>query len=260
MEARFQFYKKRQIRYYLHGKGKPLVLLHGYQADSGIWKPLISHLEKDFQLIIPDLPGHGESQLIRSTNSMEFLADSVFAICISLGLREVDVVGHSMGGYVALSFAEKYRSITDSVFVLNAHPFEDNLNKLLARNREADLIQQGKKELLLNNFIVYNFSEYSIQKYPERAQLATQNALRQNTAGMLADLSGMMLRTNKMYLLSKKRPNIYFLLGQEDKKIPANIFDGHDVPEEKVIILENCGHYAILEQPERVAKIISEKQ
>jgi pimeloyl-ACP methyl ester carboxylesterase len=256
MESRFQFYRSKRVKYSIVGEGEPLVLIHGYQADSRVWQKMIPLLQEKYFLIIPDLPGHGQSPIIQTTNTMEFLAEIVYNICLSLGFKGVSLAGHSMGGYVALAFADKYKGMTDRLVLINAYPFEDSITKILARNREAELIMQGKKELLLRNFVKYNFSATNNNKSKEVIELATEIALSQPENGMLADLSGMMVRVNKTKLLNNFRGNVDFILGADDEKLAVKNSTKLSLDKASTHYIENCGHMSILEKPEEVAAII----
>ncbi len=260
MEPHFQFYRSQRIKYYTCGKGETLVLLHGYQADSRIWKLLIPLLQDHYTLLIPDLPGHGESPLIQSTNSMDFLAEMVFNLIMASGSRGVTLAGHSMGGYVALCFAEKYPTFTDRLVLLNSHPFEDSMTTILARNRESEIIQSGKKEILLRSFVQNNFCPKNLLSLKNEIELATHIALGQPENGMLADLAGMMARTNKVSVLLKKRINAAFILGRDDKRIALNQFDSLDINALNIHWINDCGHMSMLEKPAEVARLILENK
>ncbi len=256
MESHLLYYQKSLIRYYVHGKGEPLVLVHGYQSDSQIWKYMVPELEDRFMLIIPDLPGHGGTSLIQPANTMEHLAEVIYRICISLQLEKIHLAGHSMGGYIALSFLEKFPIKTKKVFLINSHPAEDSLEKLLVREHEACIIQKGKKEFLLRNFIPKNFAGKSIVRYPDRVNETINNALHQDQKGMLADIVGMMLRSEKLSLIAKIKQKIIFILGDEDLRISQNIFNKKEIKGHEVILLEKCGHFGLIEHPEKVSAII----
>ena len=256
MEPHFQFFRSNRIKYYTCGKGIPLILIHGYQADSRIWEKMIPFLQDKFEMIIPDLPGHGDSPLIQSTNTMEFLAEIILNIMFAKGLKGVSLLGHSMGGYVALAFAEKYPNMTDGITLINAHPFEDSMTTLLARNREAELILEGRKELLLRGFIKNNFSPSRVENLKVEIEQATKISLSQPENGMLADLSGMMVRTNKTKNLQKARFDIDFIMGTDDAKFPSNEIKELALSRARFHWLNDCGHMCILEKPEETAAII----
>ena len=97
-----------KLAYERRGKGMPMALLHGYPLDHSIWAPLVPLLEDDFDLILPDLRGFGESQAVGTDFAMADYAADVAGLLGQLGIQKAAVVGHSMGGYVALAFMRAY--------------------------------------------------------------------------------------------------------------------------------------------------------
>ena len=100
--------KGKKIFYRVTGEGRPVFLVHGFGEDGEIWKNQYESL-RGFQLIIPDLPGSGRSEMVKDM-SMEGMAGVLNELAeTELGPSETfDMIGHSMGGYVSLAFAEKF--------------------------------------------------------------------------------------------------------------------------------------------------------
>lgn len=91
------------------GNGKEtLVLLHGFMENLSIWNDMESHLSKDFTLLKIDLPGHGKSEILSEVHTMELMADEVKKVVDHENLDKIHLLGHSMGGYTSLAFAEKF--------------------------------------------------------------------------------------------------------------------------------------------------------
>ena len=107
MIARF---KKSSIHYSVTGKGKCIVLLHGFLLNTDIWSDLIPLFSKKNKIIAIDIPGHGKSDCIEEICTMELMADIVNFILVENNLKTTSLIGHSMGGYVSLAFLEKYQS------------------------------------------------------------------------------------------------------------------------------------------------------
>lgn len=256
MEDKILLYKSNLIHYQIIGYGEPLILIHGYLADNRIWKKIIPLLESDFKLILLELPGHGKSSTIASINSMDFLAEVIYKLCLSIGVKNVRIAGHSMGGYVALAFAEKYPEMLESLFLINSHPFADNMTRTLARNREAEIIESGKKHLLLVNFIDKNFFSENQQDLKSEISEVSQVSLEQPESGMLADLAGMMVRPDRSHVIKNTRYPVYFIVGKNDKKIPLDKF--RTVEGKNIVIhqLDSCGHFCMIEKSKLTAEII----
>ena len=92
-----------------------VVLLHGYLESLLVWDDFVPYLYKEVRVVTLDLPGHGISMVTGETHTMEFLADTVAAGLRALGIERCTLVGHSMGGYVALAFAERHAEMLDGV-------------------------------------------------------------------------------------------------------------------------------------------------
>lgn len=255
MSEHWLAYNNKNVYYQTEGQGEPLFLLHGYQADSNVWKHIIPYLKDRFTLVIPDLPGHGKSELIKPVNDMEFLSGLLFEIVLAHGYSEINIAGHSMGGYVALAFAEQTPGYLNRLILINSHPFADDKNKVLNRKKESQLIQSGKKQLLLRGFASNNFARNTIDTNPDLIHWFTEIALRQPDNGMLADLAGMMVRTDKTNVCKKLERKVEVILGLEDNNVPDHNFKGI---EEffKASYIKNCGHMSILEKPKRVSQLI----
>lgn len=256
MNTHFQLYSNSRLNYLTCGKGEPLVLIHGYQADSQIWESLIPYLTDNFFLIIPDLPGHGKSPVIQSVNSMEFLSDFLREILISLKISEITIAGHSMGGYVALAFLKNSPNLVKRLILINSHPFEDSPKKISSRNQEAKYISQGKKELLVRTFVKNNFSKSSLKNKKRKIDRITEIALMQPEGGMLADLEGMKTRVNTEDELKNLKKEVDIILGDEDDKVQNHELQNFSCPNVSVHLINDCGHLSIIEKPEEISRII----
>ena len=124
MKRNIQFEGVR-IYYTVRGKGRPIVLLHGYLEGGEVWDPLAEKLEEDYLIISPDLPGHGESGVKGEVHTMEFLASAVREVIRDAGEKRVVMVGHSLGGYVTLAFVELYPEMLSGYVLFHSHPHAD---------------------------------------------------------------------------------------------------------------------------------------
>lgn len=256
MESHYLLYNGNRIFYSTCGDGEPLVLIHGYQMDSRCWYKLIPLLSKKYRLIIPDLPGHGNSSLIHKVNNMEFLADIIFKIILSMGYQGVSIAGHSMGGYVASAFAAKYNTRCDKLILINSHPFADSNAKARSRKREEDLINEGKFQFLVRNFIHINFTQDFRANNPDIIKHFIELSLSQPESGVLADLNGMLSRENRIDIMDNKRKEIRVFLSNDDILNPE--FRYSELLERNIAptIVPNCGHLSIIENPHYLAPLI----
>ena len=103
-------YKTGTINYTEQGTGLPIVLLHGYLETLEIWSGFAKDLSKTFRVISIDIPGHGMSDKVSEIHTMDLMADAVETVLINLNIDKAVIVGHSMGGYVAMSYLANYQS------------------------------------------------------------------------------------------------------------------------------------------------------
>ena len=149
------------------------MLLHGFMENSSIWADMEGFLSKDFRLIKVDLPGHGLSEVKSSPQTMEMMADEVKATLDSLNLREVHLLGHSMGGYVSLAFAEKYPEMLRSLTLFFSTALEDDEEKKKIRTRSIEIIDKYFS-MFVNNSIPNLFNPNEKDRLETKINLARE--------------------------------------------------------------------------------------
>ena len=133
-------YKNIPIYYKTFGKGPVIVLLHGFLESSTMWKKLIPEFSKNNFLVTIDFPGHGKSGVISETHSMELMAEVVHELLKELNIASATFIGHSMGGYVALAYAELYEKEAEKLILLNSTPQADSEERKENRDRSIEIV------------------------------------------------------------------------------------------------------------------------
>ena len=128
-------YKKAKINFTDVGKGTAVVLLHGYLENLSMWDCFISELSKKNRIVSIDLLGHGQSDCLGYVHSMEDQAEMVSEDLSHLKIKKAVLIGHSMGGYVALAFAELYSDHMKGLVLMNSTSRADSDEKKHNRNR-----------------------------------------------------------------------------------------------------------------------------
>src|SRR3990172_6878349 len=131
-----------QIAYDRHGSATPLVLLHGYPLDHTIWNEVVPILEDDFDLIIPDLRGFGQSDVVEAQYTMADMAADIAALLDELGIGNAYIAGHSMGGYVALAFVRNYPERVLGLGLVSSQALGDSPERKDGRYATADEIMR----------------------------------------------------------------------------------------------------------------------
>lgn len=237
---------------------KCVVLLHGYLESMLVWEDFIPLIYKQVRVVTLDLPGHGISVVEGTCHSMEFLADVVAEAMRALGVERFTVVGHSMGGYVALALAEKYAERLDGLVLLSSTPNPDTELKRENRRREIELIRSGKKELLARVAPAAGFAACNRQRMKEYIEDLTEQVHVTEDEGIIALLNGMIERKDQNEMLRQSSVKQLFILGRKDEYIVEEVAEkmAAEHPLAEVVWLDNAGHMGFLEEPEKTAEAL----
>ena len=208
-------FKNTTISYTDQGKGTAVVLLHGFLENKKMWDAFIPEWSKKFRVITIDLLGHGETECMGYVHSMENNADVVHEVLSELRLRKVILVGHSMGGYVALAFAELYPDVVKGLVLLNSTSRADSDERKTNRDRAIKAVKQS-----FQNFISLSisnlFSEDNRERLSEAINCVKQEALKTPLQGIVASLEGMKIRHDREVLLHLTTYSKLLVLGEKD--------------------------------------------
>ncbi|MEP7254284.1 MAG: alpha/beta hydrolase [Ferruginibacter sp.] len=266
MQSKTFTYQSSKIFYRITGKGKPVVLIHGFGEDGDIWQHQIDFLKDHFLLIVPDLPGSGKSEMIKDM-SIEGMAEVIKEIldievfkASPFGGGLVGAVGHSMGGYITLSFAEKYPHLLSSFGLVHSSAFADSEEKKAARLKSIEFIKKYGAYEFLKPAIPGLFGEQwskdhqpEIDALVEKGKGFTPEALIQYYLAMIA-------RQDKTQVLKNFLHPILFIIGVFDNAVPfTQSMKQSYLPDQSYIhILRNSAHMGMWEQTEKVNAALSE--
>lgn len=253
-------YQNKEIHFTTEGTGETLVLLHGFLESKEIWRKFIPLFSQFGQIIAIDLPGHGGSQVVDEIHTMELMAETVKAVLDYLGVEKANIIGHSMGGYVALAFLEQYPVKVGELMLLNSTPEEDSDEKKKNRERAIEVVTKNKKayiSMAISNLI----PPENEMKFVKEVDLLKKNAFDFPTKGILAALRGMKIRTSKVDALTNFEGTKVIVAGEKDPLLELTSL--------KSIAKEsNCrfyalpgGHLSYLESKDKFIKLcISSKK
>ncbi len=258
-------YQNKKISYRSTGSGKPLVLIHGFGETGDVWRLQENFLKNKYHLIIPDLPGSGKSEMIEDM-SMEGMADVIKAIVDTVFPKASPFrgrlvgVGHSMGGYITLAFAEKYPEYLSAFGLFHSTAFADSGEKKEIRRKGIEFIHRhGAFEFLQtttpNLFSPNSKSEIqnSINEFIESLKDFSADAL-------IAYYQAMIQRPDRTAVLKNSKIPILFIAGEYDNAVPLNdsLKQCH-LPEKCYFhVLKKSGHMGMLEQPGDANRILDE--
>lgn len=212
-------YKQTSIHFEVYGKGETLVLLHGFLEDGGIWAPFIPKFSETHQVVVIDLFGHGKTGKVGAIHTMEEMAEAVNEILQSLNISSVSFFGHSMGGYVALAFAEIYPSKTKNLYLLNSTSEADSELRKVERNRAISLVRANKNvfiRMAIGNLFAPNLRE----KLQNEVESLILNALKLPEETIVASIEGMKIRKDRSSVLKEFKGRKILFAGKLDPIIP----------------------------------------
>lgn len=233
-----------------------IVLLHGYLESMLVWDDFIPLLYHDFRVITVDLPGHGISMVEAPCHTMEYLAQTINAALEALGIERCTMVGHSMGGYVALAFCQLFPHKLDAVVLLSSTPNADSEEKLANREREIKLVAAGKKEALAAVAPAAGFAEENRHRLAPYIDDLRDQVMITEDDGIIALLRGISQRKDQNQMLRESTVAQLFIFGTKDNYIPREAADQimMNNPQAKALWLEKSGHMGFIEEREKCAK------
>lgn len=232
------------------GKGRCVVLLHGFLGSIEVWKHIIPVLTKSYKVIAIDLPGHGRSDCFGYAHSMELMADAVHRVLKHFRIKHCVMVGHSMGGYVALAFTQKYPDFIKGLCLFHSTALADSEEKKKDRNRAIKIIKSNPS-LFIRPMIKNLFSKKQAKYLKEEIKTATHIALQTPVQGIIASLIGMRDRPPSVRLLREASFPIMFIIGKQDNVLPyTSLLEQCEMVKHKeCLLLEYDGHFGMLENP-----------
>ncbi len=248
-------FKNTKISYTDQGKGNAVILLHGFLENSTMWKYLAPVLTQKNRVICIDLLGHGQTDCLGYIHSMEDMADAVHHVISELKIRKAILVGHSMGGYVALAFAELYPEMMKGLVLLNSTSRADSEERITNRTRAVKAVKQNYVSAVRMS-ISNLFSEENREKLIAQIEWVREEALQTPLQGIIAAQEGMKLRKDREVILHFATYPILLILGKKDPVLnyEENVgqINGTDVK----LVTFNDGHMSHLENQAELEKVI----
>ncbi len=246
------------VFYRVTGSGNPVVLVHGFGEDGIIWQTLVNDLKNQFLFIIPDLPGSGKSRMKKGDWSIDGLAGSIAAILKQEEIAMTAMIGHSMGGYVSLAFAEKYPDRLSALGLFHSSAFPDTEEKKVTRNRGIQFIEEHGQLKFLEQATPNLFSRTFREQHPHVVNEIINRYTNFQDTALVHYYEAMMQRPDRTHILDTFLHPVLFILGEHDTAIP--LVDGlrqcHIPRLSYIHILRNSGHMGMIEETVKCRKIL----
>jgi pimeloyl-ACP methyl ester carboxylesterase len=247
-----------EIFYEIRGDGPPVVLLHPFPCHREFWFPVAAALESRYRLILPDLRGHGDSEIGEGPALMAKHARDVARVLDAARIGKAEFVGCSIGGYILYEFWRRFRDRVASLALWDTRPQADTAEARANRLRAADaVLEQGTEP----------FIESMVPKLMGRTTVATRPDLVDGARAMMRKMSaedisqvqrGMAERPDSVADLKTINVPTLIAIGEED--VLATVADGElmrqNIAGSQLKVIPKAGHYAPWEQPELVGTVL----
>lgn len=247
-----------EISYEIRGKGPPVVLLHPFPCDHEFWNPIAAALDSRYRLILPDLRGHGDSEIGEGPALMSKHASDIARVVDAADIGKAAFIGCSIGGYILFEFWRRFRTRVTSLVLCDTRPQADTPEARSNRLKTAaTVLEQGTEPFL----------ETMIPKLIGRTTLSTRPDLVDGARAMMRKMSaedihqvqqGMAARPDSIADLKTINVPTLVAIGEED--VLSTVADGdlmrHNIAGSQLKVIPKAGHFAPWEQPEAVGKIL----
>jgi pimeloyl-ACP methyl ester carboxylesterase len=247
-------YNSATIAYTSLGEGKPVVLLHGFGEDSRVFESLSNQLSKAYKVIMIDFVGSGKSSGLIGRTTLRDLAEDVVQVLSHENIHSCTLLGHSMGGYVALEICANSPDRISAVGLLHSSVYGDSEEKQAARDKNVEFLKRNGTRMFLEQSIPGLFSEETKRSKPELISSFIEQYTNFSAESLVQYTLAMKSRPDHSGTVSRFRKPVLFIIGEYDTAVPLETSLRQTyLPElAHVHICTRSGHMGMLEEPDFV--------
>ena len=248
-------FKNKTIHFRDEGRsnGHVMVMLHGFLQNLDVWSSFTLSFMKQLRIVSIDLPGHGYSECIGSVQTMEDMAEAVNAVLEELNIEHCVMVGHSLGGYVALAFAEMYPYKLKGLTLMHSHATSDTRESQVYRQHVCESVQLNRASYIVD-FVGSLFASENRMRLAQEIKDLQDDCLETTAESIMATQMGMAQRKSRLSVLEKLPVPILFIFGKKDPrlKLELGIAEAMIPHHSEILILDGVGHMSHLEARDKV--------
>ncbi len=250
----------KELSYFEAGQLTPVILLHGFCESKEIWEPIVPELSKVARVIAMDLPGFGKNKPLQSPITILDFAERIFDFLVEKQIRKAIVIGHSMGGYIALSLAEKHPDMIAGLALFHSTALADTAEKQAARDKTINFLKANGMAAFAIGFAASLFYE---ERKAELIQVIRQvETIISNTAvsSAIEATAAMRDRADRTETLKNARYPVMFVTGKNDHLISfLSLKDQVWLPDRVILhVLNEVAHFGMLEKSKESALILKQ--
>ena len=251
MQRRQFTWKDYTISYLEEGEGKPLVFLHAFPFNALMWEPQVTRLAKHYHVLAPDIPSFGYSRPTPDILTMELAAQVLKGLIDHLHLDTIALVGLSMGGYMALAFADLFPEHLATLILADTHAGADAPEKKEQRLQFIEEIRASGTHLLFQRFLLSTLGKTTRSSHPALVEQVHHLMTMASPETIISALRGMAQRPSRFHVLSKLPCPVGILVGEEDFLTPLSDAESMQTlsSHASLIVIPHAGHMSNLENP-----------
>jgi len=250
-------YQSATCYYCTEGEGIAVLLIHGFAEDHTVWDRQVDFLKDHCTVITPDLPGSGNSEVIHyplSAVSIDDFADYIYAVLQHAGVQKCIMLGHSMGGYIMLSFEEKYPEQLLGFGFVHSTAFADSEEKKAVRQRAIKTMEEYGSAAFVRSTTPNTFGAAYKKEHPEEVEALIERGKNFTVEALQQYYTVMLKRPDRTGVLANSKVPVLFIIGLEDMAAPAAdvLKQVHLPPEAHVHTIAGVGHMGMWEAADKV--------
>lgn len=253
-------FQEKKIAYQSEGKGAPVIFVHGFGMDSSVWDEFKPEIVKaGYQVITLDLPGFGKSEAVENA-SIEIMSDIIHELLSHLNITKIVYIGHSMGGYIGMAFAEKYSNQLLGLGMFHSHPYADTEEKKEGRRRSIEVVQTKGTPLFVKQLIPGFFAAKFVKSNSFLVDKLVHRASAYSPQAIITALQAMRDRPDRSAVLQTFKQPVLFIIGKEDTAVPQDAsMNQMTLPDmSSIVILEEVGHMGMFEARKKTQQAVIE--
>jgi pimeloyl-ACP methyl ester carboxylesterase len=247
-----------EIVYEVRGSGPPVVLLHPFPCDHEFWYPVAAALESHYRLILPDLRGHGDSEIGDGPALMRKHASDVAQILDDADVGKAVFIGCSIGGYISFELWRRFRERITALVLCDTRPQPDTSEARANRLKNASMVLEEGTEKFFEMMIPKLMGKTTVTTRPDLVEGARAMMRKMSAEDINLVLRGMAERPDSVPNLKRISVPTLIVIGEEDEF--STVADGEmmrqNIPGARLKVIPKAGHYAPWEQPEPLGTVL----
>lgn len=241
----------KNLSYKEAGQGHPVLLLHGFCESKELWNSFIEPLSEGNRIIALDLTGFGDNPPLEHPLTIGDLAEDIYHFLPTIGAENPIIIGHSLGGYVALAFAEKFPQRLTGLGLFHSTSYADSFEKKQARNKTIDFIERYGLDEFVDEFFTPLFFDGRRKELKDEIKFLTELGKKTHKTTVIEVIKAMRDRKDRSKVLEKVPCPVMFIAGKNDSAVPfTTSLTQFGLPQEATVhVLNNTGHMGMLERP-----------